>query len=205
VTPGVRDELLDKVLAVARSMKVGDPLEPQTQMGPLVDTTQTGRVTGYLDLARSEGADFVLGDGVSDGCYVQPTVLAGLPNSSRVAQEEIFGPVLTVIDAKDEAEAIALANDTKYGLGGSVYTHDLERGRRVAEQIEAGMVYINHPAYTYEDMPFGGIKKSGYGREAGELGIQECGKISNTFCLSLLYIQHASVDIFIGFLVFGFL
>ncbi len=88
-------------------------------------------------------------------------------------EEEIFGPVAAAIVVRDEADAIAIANDSKYGLGGSVYTRDIERGRRVAEEIESGMVYINHPAYTYADMPFGGIKKSGYGRETGELGILE--------------------------------
>ena len=87
--------------------------------------------------------------------------------------EELFGPVAAVIVVSDEAEAIAVANDSSYGLGGSVYTRDIERGRRVAEEVESGMVFINQPAYTYEDMPFGGIKKSGYGRETGELGIHE--------------------------------
>jgi succinate-semialdehyde dehydrogenase/glutarate-semialdehyde dehydrogenase len=87
--------------------------------------------------------------------------------------EELFGPAAAVIVVADEAKAIEVANDTKYGLGGSVYTRDVERGRRIAAEIQAGMVYINHPAWIYEDMPFGGIKKSGYGRECGELGILE--------------------------------
>ena len=165
VTPGVRDELLAKVVDVTRGFRVGDPLDPQTQMGPLVDLTQAGRVGGYLDLARTEGGEFLVGGAVPDGCYVQPTVLSGLPNSSRVAQEEIFGPVLTVIDAKDEADAIAKANDTKYGLAASVWTSDLATAHRAAGQLRAGVVWVN--TFDAGDVmtPFGGFKDSGYGRD----------------------------------------
>ena len=167
VTPGIREELLAKVVDVARSITVGDPLADQTQMGPLVDLSQTQRVTGYLDLARAEGAEFLLGDGTSPAttCYVAPTILTGLPNSSRVAQEEIFGPVLTVVDAKDEADAIALANDTPYGLAASVWTADLNTAHRAARALRAGVVWVN--TFDAGDVmtPFGGFKASGYGRD----------------------------------------
>jgi succinate-semialdehyde dehydrogenase/glutarate-semialdehyde dehydrogenase len=99
--------------------------------------------------------------------------LTNVKKGTPAYDEELFGPVAAVMAVPDEETAIAVANDTKYGLGGSVYTRDLERGRRVADQIDAGMVFVNHPAWIHEDMPFGGIKKSGYGRETGPLGIQE--------------------------------
>jgi acyl-CoA reductase-like NAD-dependent aldehyde dehydrogenase len=164
-TDGIRDELLARVVAVAESIKVGDPVEPDTQMGPLVDLSQTQRVTGYLELAGSEGAQFLTGQASADGCYVQPAVLTGLPNSSRVAQEEIFGPVLTVIAAKDEAEAIALANDTSYGLAASVWSADLNTAHRAARALRAGVVWVN--TFDAGDVmtPFGGFKASGYGRD----------------------------------------
>jgi acyl-CoA reductase-like NAD-dependent aldehyde dehydrogenase len=165
VTPGIRDELLEKVVAVTEAIRVGDPLDEATQMGPLVDQAQKQRVTGYLDLARDEGADFVLGGTRADGCFVHPVILAGLRNSSRVAQEEIFGPVLTAIDAKDEAEAIALANDTQYGLAASVWTADLKTAHRTARALRAGVVWVN--TFDAGDVmtPFGGFKASGFGRD----------------------------------------
>jgi len=164
-TDGIRDELLVKVTEVAKSIKVGDPLEPDTQMGPLVDRSQTQRVTSYLELASSEGAEFLTGRATADGCYMEPAILDGLPNSSRVAQEEIFGPVLTVIRAKDEAEAIALANDTPYGLAASVWTADLNTAHRAAKALRAGVVWVN--TFDAGDVmtPFGGFKASGYGRD----------------------------------------
>jgi acyl-CoA reductase-like NAD-dependent aldehyde dehydrogenase len=165
VTPGVRDELLAKVVDIARAFRVGDPLLPETQMGPLVDLTQAGRVGGYLDLARSEGAVFLAGGSAPDACYVEPTIIEGLANSSRVAQEEIFGPVLTVITAKDETDAIAQANATKYGLAASVWTSDLSTAHRAAAQLRAGVVWVN--TFDAGDVmtPFGGFKDSGYGRD----------------------------------------
>jgi acyl-CoA reductase-like NAD-dependent aldehyde dehydrogenase len=165
VTPGVRDELLARVVDIARAFRVGDPLEPSTQMGPLVDLTQAGRVGGYLDLARAEGAEFLAGGSAPDACYVEPTIIDGLANSSRVAQEEIFGPVLTVITAQDEADAIAQANDTRYGLAAAVWTSDLSTAHRAAAQLRSGVVWVN--TFDAGDVmtPFGGFKDSGYGRD----------------------------------------
>jgi succinate-semialdehyde dehydrogenase / glutarate-semialdehyde dehydrogenase len=109
----------------------------------------------------------------SDGAFFEPTILTNVSKGMPAYQEELFGPVAVIMVVRDEATAIRIANDTKYGLGGSIYTRDIKRGRRIAEQLEAGMVFINHPAWISDDMPFGGIKKSGYGRETGPLGIQE--------------------------------
>src|SRR3984957_13570579 len=105
--------------------------------------------------------------------FFEPTILTNVKKGTPAYDEERFGPVAAVMAVPDEEAPNAVANDPKYGLGGSVYTRDLERGRRVADQIDAGMVFVNHPAWIYEDMPFGGIKKSGYGRETGPLGVQE--------------------------------
>jgi acyl-CoA reductase-like NAD-dependent aldehyde dehydrogenase len=165
VTPGVRDELLARVVAIAESIRVGDPLDGATEMGPLVDLAQTRRVTGYLDLAATSGATFLTGEPSASGCYVQPVVLDGLDNSSRVAREEIFGPVLTVLTASDEAEAIAMANDTEYGLAASVWTADLNTAHRAARALRAGVVWVN--TFDAGDVmtPFGGFKASGYGRD----------------------------------------
>jgi acyl-CoA reductase-like NAD-dependent aldehyde dehydrogenase len=165
VTPGVRDELLAKVVDIARAFRVGDPLLDDTQMGPLVDLGQAARVGGYLDMARAEDAVFLAGGAGPDACYVQPTIIDGLPNSSRVAQEEIFGPVLTVITAKDEADAIAQANDTRYGLAAAVWTADLTTAHRAAASLRAGVVWVN--TFDAGDVmtPFGGFKDSGYGRD----------------------------------------
>ena len=121
------------------------------------------------------GAKVILGGKrvASDSAVFEPTILVDVKKSTPAYDEELFGPVAAVMIVPDEETAIAVANDTKYGLGASVYTIDQERARRVARQIEAGMVYVNNPVELYEDMPFGGIKKSGYGRECGPLGIEE--------------------------------
>ncbi len=156
-------------------LKMGDPLDASTQVAPLSSTQAAARLEDQVKRSVAAGAKVLVGGRRPDpnGAFFEPTILADVKRGMPANDEELFGPVATVIVVRDEAKAIEVANDTRYGLGGSVYTRDVERGRRVAAEIEAGMVFIDHPAYIYEDMPFGGVKKSGYGRECGELGMHE--------------------------------
>lgn len=168
------DEVLDTIVGLARSIKLGDPLDPSTQMGPLVSERQRHRVEGYIEKGLSEGARLVTGGGrpkgLDGGWFVEPTVFADVDNETTIAQEEIFGPVLSVIPYSSQDEAIAIANRSDYGLGGSVWTSDPDRGESVARQVQSGTIGIN--AYTNDPTaPFGGIKASGLGRELGPEGL----------------------------------
>jgi acyl-CoA reductase-like NAD-dependent aldehyde dehydrogenase len=154
--------------AVGR-LKVGDPLDPETQMGSLVSEAHRRRVHGFVERGREEGAEVVTGGEPADGagCFYPPTVLAGVESRMAVAQEEIFGPVVTVIPFEDEKEAVSIANDVRYGLFATVWTGDPARGHRLARQIQAGMIGINMPYSAFPGIPFGGYKQSGFGRELG--------------------------------------
>jgi succinate-semialdehyde dehydrogenase / glutarate-semialdehyde dehydrogenase len=171
----VSDEFLEKFRARLAALKMGDPLDEATGVAPLYSPHAAAQIEDQVNRSVAAGARILLGGKRPDpeGAFFEPTILTNVQKGMPAYEEEIFGPVAAAIVVRDEADAIAIANDSRYGLGGSVYTRDIERGRRVAEEVETGMVYINHPAYTYADMPFGGIKKSGYGRETGELGILE--------------------------------
>jgi acyl-CoA reductase-like NAD-dependent aldehyde dehydrogenase len=155
---------------------VGDPTDAATQVGPLVAHRQQERVRGYIDAGQHEGARLVLGGtampgGIDKGWYVRPTLFADADNTMRIAREEIFGPVLTVIPYSGEDEAVAIANDSDYGLAGSVFTEDADRGLSVAARIRTGTFGVNQ-GYTMDPFaPFGGVKGSGYGRELGREGI----------------------------------
>ncbi|WP_156425636.1 MULTISPECIES: aldehyde dehydrogenase [unclassified Mycobacterium] len=176
VPSGRADEFTDALAAEMAPLVVGDPTDAATQVGPLVAQRQQERVRGYIDAGRAEGARLVTGgtampDGVDKGWYVRPTLFADATNSMRIAREEIFGPVLTVIPYSDEDEAVAIANDSDYGLAGSVFTEDTERGLDVAARIHTGTFGVNQ-GYTMDPFaPFGGVKGSGYGRELGREGI----------------------------------
>ena len=170
-------EAVDAIGALAASLTVGDPHDPDTKIGPLVSSRQRERVRGYIEAGRAEGARLVTGgpeapDGLSAGWFVQPTVFADVDNGMRIAQEEIFGPVLSVIPYDDDADAVSLANDSRYGLAGSVFTSDPERGLAVARSVRTGTFGIN--GYAPDPMaPFGGFKESGIGREWGRYGLDE--------------------------------
>lgn len=176
VPAGRADEFTDAMAAEMTSLVVGDPTDSATQVGPLVARRQQERVCGYIETGQSEGARLVTGgtampDGVDRGWYVRPTLFADATNSMRIAREEIFGPVLTVIPYAEEEQAVAIANDSDYGLAGSVFTEDTERGLSLATRIHTGTFGVNQ-GYTMDPFaPFGGVKSSGYGRELGREGI----------------------------------
>jgi aldehyde dehydrogenase (NAD+)/betaine-aldehyde dehydrogenase len=163
------DEAVGRFADSAGRLNVGDPLEPETQMGSLVSRTHRDKVHRFVETGREEGAEVVLGGELpnGDGAFYPPTVLGGVENRMLVAQEEIFGPVVTVIPFEDEADAVRIANDVKYGLFATVWTRDPARGHRLARQIKAGTIGINMPYTAFPGIPFGGYKQSGFGRELG--------------------------------------
>jgi aldehyde dehydrogenase (NAD+) len=163
--------------ATAEAFRVGDPKAEGIEMGPVVSELQWNKIQGYITKGMAEGATLVAGgpgrpDGLAKGYYVKPTVFANVSNTMTVAQEEIFGPVLVIIPYKDEADAIAIANDSPFGLAAYVSSADRERAKRVARQLKAGMVHVNN-APADSKAPFGGMKQSGNGREWGRFGIEE--------------------------------
>jgi succinate-semialdehyde dehydrogenase/glutarate-semialdehyde dehydrogenase len=171
----IADEFLSKFKAKLSAIIVGDPMDPNTQLGPLSSEAAAVQLAGQVNKAVAEGATVVLGGKRPDraGAFMTPTILTDIKPGMAVYHEELFGPVAAFYRVKDEQAAIDLANDSPFGLGGSVFTQDVERGKRVADQIDTGMVFINHPTWTQADLPFGGTKRSGYGRELSELGIDE--------------------------------
>ena len=171
------DEAAKLAVDTANSFKPGDPLQETTRMGPLSSQMQLERVRGYIKKGVEEGAELLAGgaeapDGVQGGYFVKPTVFGKVKNSMTIAQEEIFGPVLSIIPYKDEEEAVRIANDTPYGLAGAVWSADEARAQKVARRIRAGQIDINGGAFNM-NAPFGGFKQSGHGREAGVYGLEE--------------------------------
>jgi aldehyde dehydrogenase (NAD+) len=175
----VADEFVERFVALARIIRIGDPLDPATEMGPLTSPEHRDRVLGYVKIAIDQGGEVLTGGTVpedpalSRGCYVDPTVVRVHSLQDRVCQEEVFGPFVTVTTFRDEEEAILGANATQYGLGGGLWTRDLSRAHRVAGAIESGMVWVNSYKRVNPGSPFGGIRGSGYGREMGFEAMQE--------------------------------
>ena len=165
----IYDDFVQKFSELAGRLRVGDPLDPETQVGSLISAEHREKVHGYVEQGRGEGAEVVTGGAIAEGtgAFYPPTVLAGVESPMSVAQEEIFGPVVTLIPFEDEKDAIRIANDVQYGLMATVWTGDPARGHRVASRIKAGTVGINMPYTAFPGIPFGGYKQSGFGRELG--------------------------------------
>ncbi|MEK6276338.1 MAG: aldehyde dehydrogenase family protein, partial [Actinomycetota bacterium] len=169
VESSLYDEFVSRFADAAKTLRMGDPLEPETQVGSLISADHRDRVHGYVEAGREEGAEVVAGGEPVDGkgAFYPPTVLAKVDNQMKVAQEEIFGPVVTIIPFEDEKDAVRIANDSRYGLMATVWTGDPARGHRLARKIKAGTVGINMPYTAFPGIPFGGYKQSGFGRELG--------------------------------------
>jgi succinate-semialdehyde dehydrogenase/glutarate-semialdehyde dehydrogenase len=169
------DKFLEQFQAALGALKPGDPMDPATTLGPLSTEGALIQLLGQIKDAVAKGAKVVMGGNRIDrpGAYMEPTILTNIKPGNPAYREEFFGPVALFFRVKNADEAIVLANDSDFGLGGSVFTKDIELGKRVAERLDTGMVFINHPTWTAADLPFGGIKNSGYGRELSSLGIQE--------------------------------
>jgi acyl-CoA reductase-like NAD-dependent aldehyde dehydrogenase len=169
----VHDQVVDGVVKLAATARIGDPSLLDTQVGPITTPAQCGKVLSYLDIARGEGAEAVLGGKAPEreGWFVEPTIFTGVNNPMRIAREEVFGPVLSVIPFDDEDEAYAIANDSPYGLAAGLCTADMGRALRGSAALEAGTVWINSYRAVSYMAPFGGYKRSGIGRESGQEAI----------------------------------
>ncbi|MGY6269714.1 aldehyde dehydrogenase [Achromobacter denitrificans] len=179
VQESVHDRVVEELLAVARTARMGDPMQPDTQVGPVTTPPQYQKVLQYIDIARAEGATVALGGGkgtapeCGNGWFVQPTIFTGVTNDMRIAQEEVFGPVLSVIRFKDEEDALRIANDVRFGLAAAVWTKDIGRAIRMSEKLQAGTVWVNTYRAVSFMAPFGGYKDSGLGRENGMDAVRE--------------------------------
>jgi len=174
----IADEFLEKFLNLARSIRIGDPMDPDTEMGPLTSSLHRDRVLSYVEVAKEQDGTILTGGKAPDdpqlaqGYYVEPTVVRAKPRD-RVAQEEVFGPFVTVMTFSSDDEALEIANNTEYGLGSGLWTHDLSRAHKMAREIRAGMVWVNSYKRIHPGSPFGGVGQSGYGREMGFAAIED--------------------------------
>lgn len=187
VQEGIYDEFVSKLTQAFKEVKVGDPMSMQTQMGSQINEKQLQKILNYVEIGKKEGAIVLAGgerasvEGLEKGAFMQPTLLANVTNDMRIAQEEIFGPVAVIIKFKTEEEVIALANDSEYGLGGAVWSRDINQALRVAREVQTGRMWIN----TYNELPahapFGGYKKSGIGRETHKMMLSHYSQTKNIF------------------------
>lgn len=185
VEESIKDELIEKVIAAGAKMQPGDPLDPQSQMGAIVDESQMNRVLGYIEKGSSEGGVLRTGGNrirtESGGYYVEPTVFDGIKNDMTIAKEEIFGPVLSVISVKDWKEAVQTANDTPYGLAAAVWTRDINKAHMTAKKLRSGLVWVNCWDGGSITMPFGGYKQSGTGRDRSLHALDKYCEVKSTW------------------------
>ncbi|SOE97118.1 succinate-semialdehyde dehydrogenase / glutarate-semialdehyde dehydrogenase [Burkholderia sp. D7] len=168
-------EFLEGLIKRMKSVKIGDPKDPQTALGPVCSEPALLGLLDQISTAKASGAEVVLGGNRVDrpGFYLEPTIITGIDRQNPLFLQETFGPIVSFYVVENEEEAVDLANATAFGLGGSIYTADLNRGKRIANRIDSGMVFVNHPTYSLPELPFGGVKNSGFGRELSELGFAE--------------------------------
>ena len=179
----IYDRFVQAMKAAAEGMQVGDPLQEATQMGPLISASQRERTETYIGVGRKEGARWVCGGErpAGPGFYLRPAVFADARPGMRIVDEEIFGPVATVIPFDTEEQAVAIANDTIYGLSGSIWTNDLKRGLRVARGVRSGVLSVNSSSSVHLQAPFGGFKQSGVGRELGMHALEHYSELKNVY------------------------
>jgi betaine-aldehyde dehydrogenase len=187
VQKGIHDRFVERLVERTKTIRIGDPLDPETQMGPLVSKAQHDKVVGYIDIGRQEGAALACGgnvpslQGFEGGFFVEPTVFTGVSDGMRIAREEIFGPVMSVLSFDSEDEAIERANATEFGLAAGVFTRDLARGHRVIDELQAGTCWINAYNLTPVEIPFGGFKQSGIGRENSLAALEHYSQLKTVY------------------------
>ncbi len=185
VQSGIRDKFVDRLVERTRAIKLGDPLDPETQMGPMISKRQFDIVMSYVEKGKNEGAELLTGgnpvalQGLEKGNFIEPAIFSNVTDDMIIAREEIFGPVLSLLDFEDEEGVIARANNTDFGLAAGIFTSDIARGHRVIARLEAGTTYINNFNLTPVGVPFGGYKKSGIGRENAHHAIESYSQIKS--------------------------
>jgi len=190
----VRDEFVARLRARTAALRVGDPLDPATQVGALISAEHLQKVLGLIARGRAQGARLVIGGervtagALARGCFVAPTVFDACDDGMDIVRQEIFGPVMSVLEFESEAEVIARANATEFGLAAGVFTNDLTRAHRVIAQLEAGTCWINHYNVTPVELPFGGVKMSGLGRENGRAALEHYTQLKS------VYVAMADID-----------
>ncbi|MFU0506688.1 betaine-aldehyde dehydrogenase [Pseudaminobacter sp. NGMCC 1.201702] len=194
VQKGIQDRFLDRLTARTKAIRIGDPLDPETQMGPLVNKAQQDKVISYVGIGREEGATLHYGGGIpalqgfEGGFFVEPTIFTGVKDEMRIAREEIFGPVMSVLSFAEEDEVVERANATEFGLSAGVFTRDLPRAHRVIAELQAGSCWINNYNLAPVEIPFGGFKQSGIGRENALVALDHYSQIKS------VYVETGDVD-----------